>query len=77
MKAFGIEEDKDTFTSRIIAHELGHELYRNHATAKLKEQIAQEILDKKFTTAYLDTVDDKKKAEEGFAEYVADSVVSD
>lgn len=77
MKAFGIKEDKDTFTSRIIAHELGHELYRNHATDKLKEQIAREIMDKKFTTAYLDTVDAKKKAEEGFAEYVADSVVSD
>lgn len=77
MKAFGIEEDKDTFTSRIIAHELGHEMYRNHATAEMKEQIAREILAKKFTTAYLDTVDAKKKAEEGFAEYVANSIVSD
>jgi hypothetical protein len=52
-------------------------MYRNHAKDQLKKQIAREILDKKFTTAYLDAVDAKKKDEEGFAEYVADSVVSD
>lgn len=77
MKQYNITETPAEFTRRIIAHELGHELYRNHAKAKLKKQIAQEILAKKFTTAYLDAVDAKKKTEEGFAEYVADSIVSD
>lgn len=77
MKQYNVTATPADFTRRIIAHELGHELYRNHAKAKLKKQIAREILDKKFTTAYLDAVDAEKKAEEGFAEYVADSVVSD
>ena len=77
MQQYGITGSPAEFTRRIIAHELGHEMYRNHAKVKLKKQIAREILDKKFTTAYLDAVDAKKKDEEGFAEYVADSVVSD
>lgn len=77
MKQYNITETPAEFTRRIIAHELGHELYRNHAKAKMKKQIAQEIMAKKFTTAYLDAVDAKKKTEEGFAEYVADSIISD
>ena len=77
MKQYGVTDSTADFTKKIIAHELGHEMYSNHATAKLKKQIAREILAKKFSTAYLDEVDDKKKDEEGFAEYMADSVVSD
>lgn len=75
MKAFNIKEDKDTFTSRIIAHELAHELYNNHASDLLKQEIAKHIKDKKFTTPYLKTVKGDKLYEEAFAEYVADSLL--
>lgn len=75
MKAFNIKEDKDTFTSRIIAHELAHELYNNHASDLLKQEIAKRIKDKKFTTPYLKTVKGDKLDEEAFAEYVADSLL--
>jgi hypothetical protein len=75
MKAFNIKEDKDTFTSRIIAHELAHELYNNHASDMLKQEIAKHIKDKKFTTPYLKTVKGDKLDEEAFAEYVADSLL--
>lgn len=75
MKAFNIKEDKDTFTSRIIAHELAHELYNNHASDLLKQEIAKRIKDKKFTTPYLKTVKGDKLNEEAFAEYVADSLL--
>jgi predicted SprT family Zn-dependent metalloprotease len=75
MKAFNIKEDKDTFTSRIIAHELAHELYNNHASDLLKQEIAKNIKDKKFTTPYLKTVNKDKLEEEAFAEYVADSLL--
>lgn len=75
MKTFNIKEDKDTFTSRIIAHELAHELYNNHASDLLKQEIAKNIKDKKFTTPYLKTVNKDKLEEEAFAEYVADSLL--
>ena len=75
MKAFNIKEDKDTFTSRIIAHELAHELYNNHASDLLKQDIANRIREKKFTTPYLKTVKGDKLDEEAFAEYVADSLL--
>lgn len=75
MKAFNIKEDKDTFTSRIIAHELAHELYNNHASDMLKQEIANRIREKKFTTPYLKTVNGDKLDEESFAEYVADSLL--
>ena len=75
MKAFNIKEDKDTFTSRIIAHELAHELYNNHASDLLKQEIANRIREKKFTTPYLKTVKGDKLDEEAFAEYVADSLL--
>lgn len=75
MKAFNIKEDKDTFTSRIIAHELAHELYNNHASDLLKQEIAKRIKAKKFTTPYLKTVKGDKLDEEAFAEYVADSLL--
>lgn len=75
MKAFNIKEDKDTFTSRIIAHELAHELYNNHASDMLKQEIAKRIREKKFTTPYLKTVKGDKLNEEAFAEYVADSLL--
>ena len=75
MKAFNIKEDKDTFTSRIIAHELAHELYNNHASDLLKQEIANRIREQKFTTPYLKTVKGDKLDEEAFAEYVADSLL--
>jgi len=75
MKAFNIKEDKDTFTSRIIAHELAHELYNNHATDAFKSEIADLIKTKKFTTPYLKTVNKDKLEEEAFAEYLADSLL--
>ena len=75
MKAFNIKEDKDTFTSRIIAHELAHELYNNHASDLLKQEISNRIREKKFTTPYLKTVKGDKLDEEAFAEYVADSLL--
>lgn len=75
MKAFNIKGDKDTFTSRIIAHELAHELYNNHATDAFKSEIADLIKTKKFTTPYLKTVSKDKLEEEAFAEYVANSLL--
>lgn len=77
MSHFNIQEDEDKFRKRIIAHELGHEFYNNHANKKLKKAILKEILKKKFSTAYLDEVPENKKDEEAFAEYLADSIVED
>lgn len=77
MSQFDVQEDEDKFRKRIIAHELGHELYNNHANKKLKRAILKEILKKKFSTAYLDKVPEDKKDEEAFAEYLADSIVED
>lgn len=77
MAQFNVQEDEDKFRKRIIAHELGHEFYNNHADKKLKKAIFKEILKKKFSTAYLDEVPEDKKEEEAFAEYLADSIVED
>lgn len=77
MSHFNTQEDEDKFRKRIIAHELGHEFYNNHADKKLKKAIFKEILKKKFSTAYLDKVPENKKEEEAFAEYLADSIVED
>lgn len=74
---FNVQEDEDKFRKRIIAHELGHEFYNNHANKKLKKAIFKEILKKKFSTAYLDKVPENKKEEEAFAEYLANSIVED
>lgn len=77
MSNFNIQEDEDKFRKRIIAHELGHEFYNNHANKKLKKAILKEILKKKFSSAYLDEVPENKKDEEAFAEYLANSIVED
>lgn len=76
MKAFDIKEDKDTFTSRIIAHELAHEIYRNKSDKKLRDAIASNAAKEGFITPYLKTVSPDKLAEETFAEYMADQLVN-
>ena len=76
MKAFNIKEDKDTFTSRIIAHELAHEIYNRRSNKKLRDFIIASADKEGFTTPYLKTVPPDKLAEETFAEYMADQLVN-
>lgn len=76
MKAFDIKEDKDTFTSRIIAHELAHEIYNRRSNKKLRDLIIANADKEGFTTPYLKTVSPDKLAEETFAEYLADQLVN-
>lgn len=76
MKAFNITESKDRFMSRIIAHELAHEIYRNKSDKKLRDTIASNAAIEGFITPYLKTVSPDKLAEETFAEYVADQLVN-
>lgn len=77
MKAYGITEDADTFASRIIAHELAHELYNNRASEKLKADVAKSIVANKFNTPYLKSVASDKYDEEAFAEYIANELLKD
>jgi hypothetical protein len=76
MKAFNITENKDTFISRIIAHELAHEIYRNKSDKKLRDTITSNASKEGFITPYLKTVSPNKLAEETFAEYMADQLVN-
>lgn len=76
MKTFNIKEDKDTFTSRIIAHELAHEIYNRRSNKELRELIIANADKEGFTTPYLKTVSPDKLAEETFAEYMADQLVN-
>lgn len=76
-KAYGVTEDKNRFIARIIAHELGHEVYNNApGKDKLREMIASKIAEYNFNTAYLDSVKSDKLKEEAFAEYLANSLVN-
>ena len=52
------------FINLIIAHELGHELWKNH-------NMRNNNIPKKFNTVYLDTVKPEKMEEERFCEYFA------
>ena len=76
MKAFNIKEDKDTFTSRIIAHELAHEIYNRKSNKKLRDFIIANADKEGFTTPYLKTVSPDKMDEETFAEYMADQLLN-
>lgn len=76
IKAFNLKEDKDAFTSRIVAHELAHELYENHASDAFKKQINDQILKSKFSTPYLKSVSKDKMDYEAFAEYLAQNILN-
>lgn len=75
MKAFDIKEDKATFTSRIIAHELAHEIYNRKSNKKLRDFIISNADKEGFTTPYLKTVSPDKLTEETFAEYMANQLL--
>ena len=78
MKAYGVTEDKNKFIARIIAHELGHEVYNNSPWKdRLRKMIAAKIAEDNFNTAYLDSVKPDRMEEEAFAEYLANNLVSD
>lgn len=74
MATYGVKEDKTEFLKRIIAHELGHEVWHNHADDVFKKKIAEQIAKKKFTTNYLKATPEDKKDYEAFAEYLADTL---
>lgn len=74
MNTYGVKEDKIEFLKRIIAHELGHEVWHNHADDAFKKKIADQIAKKKFTTSYLEATPEDKKDYEAFAEYLADTL---
>lgn len=74
MDIYGVKEDKIEFLKRIIAHELGHEVWHNHADDVFKKKIADQIAKKKFTTNYLEATPEDKKDYEAFAEYLADTL---
>lgn len=76
MKAYGVKEDPKKFKARIIAHELGHEVFRNKADKAMLASIAAQAQGEGFTTPYLKTVAKDKLAEETFAEYLAQNVIN-
>lgn len=70
-----VTKDPEEFSRLIMAHELAHEIYRNHADDAYKDKIRKAIKDEGFTTDYLDNgVSQDKMDEEGFAEYMANMV---
>lgn len=72
-----VTKDPEEFSRLIMAHELAHEIYRNHADDAYKDKIRKAIKDEGFTTDYLKNgVADNKLDEEGFAEYLAHRVMN-
>lgn len=68
--------DKETYMrilKIIIAHELAHEIYANHASIEFKKEIKKKIKDENFTTSYIQALDInyEKYDEERFCEYLA------
>lgn len=70
-------KDPEEFSRAIMAHELAHEIYKNHATDEDKEKVRKAIAAEGFTTDYLaNGVAPHKMDEEGFAEYMARKVMN-
>ena len=76
IKNYGLDVDEDTFTKRILAHELAHEI-EHRGYKDLMNKILKQVEKDKFTTPYLDEYDkpDKKYNSEAFAEYLASKLV--
>lgn len=55
----------------LLAHELAHDVWHNHANDKFKEFYLTRAKDEKFTTAYLEHVRPDHMKEETFCEYLA------
>lgn len=55
----------------IMAHELAHEVYRKGKARVLVKKMLANAKKENFSTPYLETVPDRKKDEETFAEYMA------
>ena len=72
-KYYGID-NTDDLRKTIVAHELAHEIYNKQATKEYIKSIVDEAKKKKFTTAYLKTVPDRKIDEETFCEYLANGL---
>lgn len=66
----------DDFLTWIIAHELGHEIWKKTASQTMKDEVLRFAKEHKFSTKYLETVSKKKKDEETFCEFLA-SLLSD
>lgn len=77
MDIYGVDEDKTKFLKRIIAHELGHEVWYRHADDGFKRRVKEMISRYKFSTPYLESVPANKKDEEGFAEYMASQILKE
>jgi len=71
IRRWGLDVKPGEFRRRIIAHELGHEVYRKGLARDLVRQMLAQARKDKFNTVYLDTVPARKKREETFAEYVS------
>lgn len=76
IKNYGLDTDEDTFTKRIIVHELAHEV-EHRGNKELVDEVLKQVEREKFTTPYLSEYDkkDKKYNSEAFAEYIASKMV--
>ena len=78
MSRFGVSGSTRDFRRLLMAHELAHEVYRNHGkeekVKKLIETVMKKAKEQKFSTSYLKTVPKHKIDEETFAEYIADAL---
>ena len=68
---WGLDMTVPEFVEWIIAHELGHEVWKNVASEEMKRFIVNRAARSGFTTAYLETVPKHKRNEETFCEYMA------
>lgn len=76
MDFYKIKLSKYKFNLIIIAHELAHEIYNNLCGEDFKRFILNKAKKENFHTVYLDHVPSKKKKEETFCEYLANTIVN-
>lgn len=72
VKFYGLKDKSTTNLKRVlIAHELAHDIYNNHASDEFKQKYVDKAKEENFTTPYLDHVRENKLREETFCEYMA------
>lgn len=71
MKYYGVKVSETELKKTLIAHELGHAVYREFAGNKFIEKILDAAKEAKFTSEYLEHVKPEKLKEETFCEFIA------
>lgn len=71
MKFYGVKTTEEDLKKVLIAHELGHAVYREFSDSAFRKKILDAAKSDNFTTEYLEHVKQEKLTEETFCEYIA------